>query len=56
MACNKPTGPRRHENASVVILPVVRMERWSAGRQPEAPAAVRRQVDNALAIAEHVDV
>jgi hypothetical protein len=56
MASKKPTEPRRHDSASVVILPVVRIERWSAGRQPVPPAAVRRHVDNAFAITKQVDV
>ena len=40
LPCNQRTGARRHESASVVILPAVRIERWSAERQQQETAAV----------------
>jgi len=42
LSCKKPSGPRQLEPATVVILPVVRIERWSARRQLEQPAAVAK--------------
>jgi hypothetical protein len=42
LSCHQPTGPRRLEPASVVILPVVRIERWIARLQLEEPAAVAK--------------
>ena len=39
---NRPTAPRRHEPATVVILPVVRIERWSERRQLKQPAAIAK--------------
>ncbi|HET7090966.1 MAG TPA: hypothetical protein VFL17_20230, partial [Anaerolineae bacterium] len=40
LSCNQRSGAWRHEPASVVILPAVRIERWSAERQQQATAAV----------------
>jgi hypothetical protein len=39
---SRPTGLGRHESASIIILPVVRIERWGTSSQLKPPAAGKK--------------